>query len=457
MAARILIVDDEKLIRWSLRERLLLDGHAPEEADSVRAAETLLQRQPFEVGLFDIKLPDGSGLDLMRRAAQWQPGMLPIVITAHSSVDSAVEAMKQGAFDYIGKPFHMDVISMTVRRALETHGLRQTVGAELDRNKREFGLDSLAGSSPAWTATRDMLRRVAAVDSTVLLLGETGAGKDVAARALHCESARAARPFMNITCTAMPESLIESELFGHEQGAFTGAGARKAGLFELGQNGTIFLDEIGDMPLSLQAKLLRVLEERAFRRVGGSADILVDCRIIAATHRNLHQLVQERQFREDLYYRLCAVPIVLPPLRERREDIPALARHFLEHFNRQMGRGLTGFEPAALHKLEAYVWPGNVRELRNVIERAVLLATDTLISPDGLWLGPGSESSPADAAHPFLLPKGGCNLAEVERMLLEQAIERTRGNHTKAAELLGITRDQVRYKAEKFGLMRSPE
>lgn len=453
MPPRILIVDDEKLIRWSLSERLTQDGCEVEDAATKRAAETLLQREPFDVALFDLKLPDGDGVELLRQALQWQPGLLAIIITAHSSTGSAVQAMKLGAFDYIGKPFDMDEISMTLRRALETQGLRHALHTELSQKKSSFGLDTLVGQSAAWLRVKEIIHRVAATDSTVLLLGETGAGKDMAARAIHYESARAPQPFMNITCTAMPESLIESELFGHEEGAFTGAAARKTGLFEAGRNGTIFLDEIGDMPPNLQAKLLRVLEEKAFRRVGGSVDIRVDCRVIAATNRDLHQLVAEKAFREDLYYRLSAVPVLLPPLRDRVEDIPLLAMHFYEIYTRQMGRALEGFTAQAMEKLKRYAWPGNVREMRNAVERAVLLAPGPALEAEDVTLGP--ITTVARAAAPsgaFVLPEEGCDLAQVERALLEQALERSGGNQTRAASLLGITRDQVRYKAEKFGL-----
>lgn len=454
MSARVLIVDDEKLIRWSLRERLSADGYDVSEAEDVGSAEALLKSRPFDVALFDMKLPDGSGLDLLRRAAQWQEEMLAVIITAHSSVDTAVAAMKEGAFDYISKPFNMDAISMTIRRALETHGLRHTLSTEMGRKKRKFGLHSLVGESDAFCKVKEVIQKVAATDATsVLLLGETGTGKDMAARAIHYESSRAEKPFMNITCTAMPESLIESEIFGHEAGAFTNAAGKKSGLFELGHNGTVFLDEIGDMPASLQPKLLRVLEERAFRRVGGTADIRVDCRVVAATHRDLAQRVESGEFREDLFYRLNTIPIILPPLRERREDIVPIAAHFLEEFARKMGRVTTPLTPAAEEKLTAYAWPGNVRELRNVMERAVLLGTGDAIEPADLILGP-AKGGPAAPNQAFQLPPEGCNLADVERALLTQALHRTQGNQTHAAQLLGVTRDQVRYKAEKYGLGR---
>jgi two-component system, NtrC family, response regulator AtoC len=454
MSARILVVDDEKLIRWSLRERLVEDGYQVEEAACVEEARQSLDSSEFDLALFDLRLPDGTGLDLLRHAQGRHPHIMVLIITAHSSVDSAVEAMKEGAFDYLSKPFHLDEISMTVKRALETQGLRKALSTEVQQKQRQFGVDSLIGESPAFQEVKEMVHRVAAAESSsVLLLGETGTGKDLFARAIHYESPRAAKPFMNITCTALPESLIESELFGHEKGAFTGATESKSGLFEMGHGGTVFLDEIGDMPPDLQAKLLRVLEERSFRRVGGTKDIHVDCRVIAATHRDLPAMVEEREFRQDLYYRLSTIPILLPPLRGREGDIRLLAQHFLNGFARAMGRPVSQLSPAALQRLAQHAWPGNIREMRNVMERAVLLATSDPLDADAFSF---DAQAPHAANTPFALPPEGCSLADVERSLLEQAIARTSGNQTRAAALLGISRDQMRYKMEKNKLERTP-
>lgn len=450
MPARILIVDDEKLIRWSLRERLTADGYAVAEAGDVKSARAMLDSTPYDVALFDLKLPDGDGLALLKQARERRPELTALIITAHSSIQNAVEAMKEGAYDYLSKPFDMDELSLTVKRALENHGLRRTLSAELGQKKRQFGFDSLLGVSPRFCDVKAILHKVAASDSTtVLLLGETGSGKDMIARAIHYESIRAEKPFMNITCTAMPESLIESELFGYEEGAFTNAAGQKAGLFELAHNGTVFLDEIGDMPPSLQSKLLRVLEEKTFRRVGGTADISVDCRIVAATNRNLAQLIEEGKFRDDLYYRLSTVPIVVPPLRERGDDIALLARHFLDVYRRKMGRAVHGFSQKAIEKLLHYSWPGNVRELRNIVERTVLLSAGDLIDERDIVLG-RLDTGASGVTHAIVLPPEGCRLADVERALIEQALERTQGNQTQAANLLGISRDQVRYKVEKY-------
>ncbi|HNR31118.1 MAG TPA: sigma-54 dependent transcriptional regulator [Candidatus Hydrogenedentes bacterium] len=449
MSARILLVDDEKLIRWSLRERLMADGHQVFEAEDIASALRLLKAQPADLALIDLKLPDGDGIQLMRQGLRLRPDMTVLIITAHSSVQNAVEAIKAGAYDYVSKPFDMDELSLTVRRALENQEMRRTLSAEIDQKKKRFGVVSLIGDSDKFRAIKDVVCRVAASDSTtVLLLGPTGSGKDMIARAIHYESARVEKPFMNITCTAMPETLIESELFGYEEGAFTNATGQKAGLFELAHNGTVFLDEIGDMPPNLQAKLLRVLEEKTFRRIGGTADIHVDCRVVAATNRDLARIIEEGKFREDLYYRLSTVPILVPPLRERASDIPQLAQHFLEAYERKLGRTYTGFSEAALEKLLNHPWPGNVRELRNVIERAVLLSPGETIEARDVVLG--RIENPAATRHPVVLPPGGLKLSEVERSLVEQALERTEGNQTQAAALLGITRDQVRYKLEKF-------
>ncbi len=449
MPSRILVVDDEKLIRWSLRERLQADGHQVTEAPDAATARKLLQEQPFDLALLDMKLPDGTGLELLQLARQEQPTLTALIITAHSSVDTAVEAMKEGAYDYISKPFSMDEIAFTIQRALEAQALRHTLNTEIKKQKQRFGIASLVGESAAFNTIKNMVARVAASETTtVLLLGETGCGKDMIARAIHYESARVEKPFMNITCTAMPETLIESELFGYEAGAFTNAKGRKEGLFELGNHGTVFLDEIGDMPPNLQAKLLRVLEEKAFRRIGGTTDIQVNCRIIAATNRDLPVMMEEGSFREDLYYRLSTVPILIPPLRERNGDITLLARNFLTSFSREMGRSFESFTAQALDKLNAYTWPGNVRELRNVIERAVLLSAGPTIDHGDIMLG-RLEKNRTTPEETFTLPDTGCILADVEQSLIRQALQRTQGNQSQAARLLGLSRDQIRYKLSK--------
>ena len=445
--ATILVIDDESLVRWSLKERLSSEGYDILEAGT--AKEVLEQlAKGVDLLLLDFKLPDGDGLSILRRVKEQTPDTLVILMTAYSTIENAVEAMKLGAFHYVNKPFNLDEVVMLVEKALETSQLRREVRALRSSQGRDFGFDSIIGDSPAMNTAKSLLARVAASPaSTVLLTGETGTGKDLAAKAIHYNSGRAARQFVNITCSALPEQLLESELFGHERGAFTDARQQKRGLFESADGGTVFLDEIGEMTPALQSKLLRFLEEKAFKRVGGLADIRVDVRVIAATNRNLEDEVKAGKFREDLFYRLQVMPVPLPPLRERRGDVPVLAAYFVDLYNREFRKRVRGLTPAAAKVLEQYQWPGNIRELRNAIERAMLLMDREWLEPedfDGLTRNVVSAQ--------FKLPAEGLNLEEVERQLLVQALERAGGNQTKAAELLGINRDQVRYRIEKFGL-----
>ncbi len=444
--ATILVVDDEPLVRWSLKERLAREEYEVLEAGTAADARELAPGT--DLVLLDYKLPDGDGFSVLRWLRDQDPDALVIMLTAFSTIEGAVEAMKLGAYHYANKPFNVDEVAMLVEKALETSRLRREIKALRGSGTNTYRIDAIIGNSPAMMAMKDLIARIAdSPASTVLLTGETGTGKDLAAKVLHYNSDRATRPFVNITCSALPEQLLESELFGHERGAFTDARQQKRGLLETANDGTVFLDEIGEMTPALQAKLLRFLEEKTFKRVGGLSDIRVNVRVIAATNRNLEQGVKEGRFREDLYYRLQVMPIVLPPLRERTGDIPLLARYYIDNFNREFKKKIKGITAEAIGLLEKYHWPGNVREMRNVVERAMLLARgDRLEASDFTLIG--GAATPAL----FELPAQGVDLEDVEKQLLLQALARADGNQTHAGQLLGLNRDQVRYRIEKFGL-----
>ncbi len=449
----ILVVDDEQLIRWALSERLTQEGYKVVEAGTATEALAACSAD-IDLVLLDYRLPDSDGLQVLKAIKANEPDVPVILLTAFSSIETAVEAMKQGAYHYANKPFNLDELVLVVQKALETTALRREVRVLRASRSEPYALGRIVGDSPAIVSLRALLQRVASSpSSTVLLTGESGTGKDLAARVIHYNSDRASRPFMNITSSALPETLLESELFGHERGAFTDARQQKTGLLESADGGTVFLDEIGEMVPALQAKLLRFLEEKAFKRIGGAADIRVDVRVIAATNRDLEEAVRQGRFREDLFYRLNVMQIHLPPLREHASDIPMLVNYYVDQFNREFRKQVHGVTDAGLDLLRGYRWPGNIRELRNAVERAMLLA-------DGQWLGP--EHFPMSVARRITggvmeLPEEGVSLEALERALVVQALKRTGWNQTKAAALLGLNRDQIRYRVEKFGLDKSAD
>ena len=444
----ILVVDDEQLIRRSIAKRLSTVGYTVLEAENGKVA---LQQaaKGVDLAILDYRLPDLDGLSVLKQIRQVDPDVLVILLTAYASVATAVEAMKLGAYHFMNKPFDLEALATMVEQALETTRLRREVRQLRATQAEPYSLERIVGESTALREFKALLKRVATSPaSTVLLTGESGTGKDLTAKILHYSSARAARPFVNITCSALPETLLESELFGHERGAFTDAHQQKKGLFEQGDGGTVFLDEIGEMTPHLQAKLLRFLEEKTFRRVGGSTDIHVDVRVVAATNRTLDDEVRQGRFREDLFYRLNVVPLALPPLRAHIDDVPALVSYYVDVFNREFKKNVRGASAATMRLLTTYGWPGNVRELRNATERAMLLSTGDTLEPADFPIA----TVEGTATHAIGLPPQGLDLEETEKSLVLQALERTGWNQTRAAKLLGLNRDQIHYRIEKFKL-----
>jgi two-component system, NtrC family, response regulator AtoC len=449
----VLIVDDEKLLRWSLKEQLSNEGYQILEAGTGAEARAILDNHFVDIVLLDIKLPDCSGLEILRSIHEKELDVTVLLMTAYSSIENAVEAMRMGAFNYLTKPFDTGQLSVLIDRALEATALKRKLARIRASQENDSGLDNLIGGSQKMLEIFKTAIKVArSPATTVLIMGESGVGKDMLAKAIHLKSDRADHNFMNITCTTITENLLESELFGHERGAFTDAKSSRKGLFELAHKGTVFLDEIGDMPSSLQSKLLRFLQEKTFKRVGGSVDITVDVRIIAATNKNLGDLVSQGHFREDLYYRLNVIDIQVPPLREREGDVKLLAQYFVAQFNKQFRKSVKGITKQAEALLKSYQWPGNVRELKNIIERAMILGGGEWIdSNDFPRLIP--KDNDADlSSNPFLLPDNGLDLEDLEKSLIIQALKRSKGVKTKAGALLGMNRDQVRYRMEKYDI-----
>ena len=451
--AKILVVDDEHLIRWSLEQSLLKQGYDVQTAASGEEALKQLQEDTPDLMLLDVQLPGMDGIEVLSRAKELDEDLLVIMVTALGVLETAVKAMRMGAFDYINKPFNLDELAIIVRKALENRSLRKEVAQLRSVHGSKYGIDRITAKSRAMLQVIDMVRKVAKSDaSTVLIQGESGTGKELVAKAIHYESARRDQPFMAINCAAVPATLLESELLGYEKGAFTDAKAQKKGLFETADGGTVFLDEIGDMEVGMQAKLLRVLEERSFRRVGGTKEIPIDVRIVSATNQDLLKKVENKDFRNDLYYRLQVIPIYIAPLRERREDIMPLVEFFIGYFNREFGKSVKGVSKMAQKFLEEYSWPGNVRELRNIIERAIILEGENILTlehlpPDVVSRAGETGGSPLN----FQIPAEGIDIEDVERELIRQSLEIAEGNQSRAAKLLNLGIDAFRYRMKKFG------
>jgi DNA-binding NtrC family response regulator len=452
MKNRILVVDDEHLIRWSLEQNLKKQGYEVTVAGSGEDALRILQEETPDLMLLDIQLPGINGLEVLEKIKEMEDDVVVIMVTALGVLETAVKAMRLGAHDYINKPFNLDELAIVIKKALETRELKREVAHLRAAQPKPFGIDGIIGNTGDLQHVLNMVRKIAKSDAgTVLIQGESGTGKELIAKAIHYEGGRADKPFMAINCAAVPETLLESELLGHEKGAFTDAKSQKKGLFEMASGGTVFLDEIGDMPMAIQAKLLRVLEDRAFRRVGGTKDVHVDIRIVSATNKDLLQAIADKTFRNDLYYRLQVIPIFLPPLRERRADIPLLVQHFIENFNREFGKNVKRISPAAEKILLEYAWPGNIRELRNVIERAVILENEETIEAGHLPRELVAQAVPTSGGPiSFSLPAEGIDIEDVERELIRQALEVSDGNQSKAAKKLNLGIDAFRYRMKKF-------
>jgi DNA-binding NtrC family response regulator len=456
MAKTILIIDDEKTIRWSLAEALASSGYETLEADTAAAGVARFRETGPDLVLLDMKLPDGSGLEVLKMVKTEDATVPVIMMTAYAEIETAVEAMKCGAYDFVPKPYSVEKLRVTIANALETERLKTEIAYLRSGSTGATFFRHFIGRSPAMQDIFDKIRKIGqSKATTILITGESGSGKELVARAIHACSHDEPRPFMEINCASVPETLLESELFGYEKGAFTDAKARKRGLVELAEGGTLFLDEIGEMGITLQARLLRVLENKTFRRVGGVKDMTVNTRIVSATNRDLTQAIKEKLFREDLYYRLKVIPLHIPPLRERREDIVLLVNHFVERFNRELGKQVALPGPDVLDLLVGYDWPGNVRELRNVIERAMLLDAneELLVShlPAEIRGGAGGDiptvrTSAATVADAFM----PMTLRDVERIQIERTLEQTHGNKSRAAAILGISRQTLREKLKSF-------
>ncbi len=467
MSGTILIVDDERTLARAVKAYLAEYGYEAEVAADAEQAVGLLETLRPDVVFSDLRLPGMSGIDLLRRIREFDPSIPVIIMTAYGTIEGAVEAVKLGAFDYLKKPVDLEELKLLADRARETSQLKQELSYYRRREAREVPFGGILGDSPAIRAVLEQARQIAALEETppVLITGETGTGKGLVARTIHASSRRSARPFIEVNCTAIPGTLMEAELFGHERGAFTDAKESKMGLFEAAEGGFLFLDEVGDVELSLQGKLLRAVEDRTVRRVGGIRDRRIDVRILAATNRDLEREAKRERFRNDLYFRLAVIILRLPPLRERGEDIVTLAQHFLTRFTAKYGKDVRQIGPRAGELLQSYPWPGNVRELSHVIERAVLWSSGPTLDAEHLSLEiPQGAAAMEDPPPPQSVaergstdgsagfPPPGVDLERWERAMIEQALRDSDGNQTKAAQRLGISRDTLRYRLKKFGL-----
>jgi len=449
----LLIVEDEAKMRRLLELNLAEEGYAILTAANAEAGLNTLRQDKIDLIVTDLKLPGMDGLEFLQAVKRTNAAIPVVLMTAYGTVETAVEAMKAGASDYVLKPFSIEEIKLIIRKELDVHSLREENRSLREALGTRYEFRNIVARNPKMQEVLATVERVAPTNATVLLGGESGVGKDLIARAIHQHSRRAVGPFIKINCTAIPENLLESELFGYEKGAFTGANAAKPGKFELADKGTIFLDEIGDVPGSIQVKLLHVLQDREFERLGGTKTLKVDVRVIAATNQDLRAALEQGTFRQDLYYRLNVVPINIPPLRERKEEIPYLVDYFVARFAQESGKSLTGITPAALKLLMDFYWPGNVRELENIIERAVALSTGTVIDVADIRLdiSPASPSGPAPgAAIPF--PPEGTTLEQFEDEIIREALRRADGNKSQAARLLGLSRNALRYRLSKIGV-----
>jgi len=445
---KILIVDDDEAHRMMLKANLSQEGYELYEADNGLSAVESVRDGFFDLVLMDIRMPKQSGIDALKEIKEISPAIPVLLITAYAELESAIEAVKLGAKDYIQKPIDVEKLKVTIMNLLELNSLRQENELLKERLGREFSTSKIIGSSPKMQELYHMVAMIAPTDSTVLIQGESGTGKELIADLVHENSTRANGPLVKVNCTALPDTLLESELFGYERGAFTGANQRKQGRFELADGGSLFLDEIGDMNPSVQAKLLRVLQEHTFERLGGNKTISVDVRIIVATNKDLESEVKDGNFREDLFYRLNVVPIVVPPLRERKEDIPLLAEHFLKYYAEKNHRPVKGILPRTLDLLMRYNWPGNVRELENAIERAVIIAGGEHLTEVDLPINIQASADDLQTTETGVIP--GLTIKEVERDLIIKTLEQTAGNRTRTAKILGITRKTLQNKLKEY-------